>query len=166
MTKSSLSIFALLLASGTCLAAPVNGQARVIRVTPAFVSVNQPMQVCEQGYAAAQGQGQPSGAGGLIGGILGGIAGHQVGKGSGNTAATIAGALGGAYLGNRIEANEQASAGGPQYVPTQTCHMQDHWVQQQQGFNVTYEYGHQEFTQRLPYEPGEYVHVHGTISAE
>lgn len=159
MKNRALAASILVMLSGAASAADFTAEGHVLHVVPAYVEVNRQVQVCApvapQPTPAAPTEASPAGA--IIGGVVGGLLGHQVGHGSGNTAATIAGTIAGAAVGNHV-ANQQ-TAQGAQY-PYPACHMEMQRVREPQGYNVTYRFAGQEFTETLPERPGKTVRLH------
>lgn len=151
----SLLCFSAMAAAG---AAEFDESARVLSVTPQVEQFNQPRQECRTEYVPAP---QPRGAGGaIIGGIAGGLLGNQVGGGNGRTAATAVGAITGAIVGDRIENN--GNNGGEQQV--RNCRTIDNWQSRTNGYAVTYEYHGRSYTSVMPYDPGDRVRLHVSIT--
>ena len=128
-----------------------------------------------------------SGAGAILGAIIGGVVGHQFGNSTGGRdRGTIAGAVVGGLIGNGIESSSStASAQSPQYAqgvqpsvnyntaPVETgtrsverCRTVNDSREQISGYNVTYRYGNQQFTTRLPYDPGQTMRVRVQVTPE
>ena len=84
-----------------------------------------------------------------LGGIIGGAIGNQIGKGSGNTAATIAGVIIGSSIANSNEGTHTTT------VTRTVCDsaVYDTVRHGISHYNVTYEYGGQEFTIREMQRP-------------
>jgi uncharacterized protein YcfJ len=139
-------------------AADFDDSARVLRVTPQVEQYNQPRQDCRTEYVPAPQQRSAGGA--IIGGIAGGLLGNQVGGGNGRTAATAAGAITGAIIGDRMDNN--GNAGGEQQV--RNCRTVDNWQSRTNGYAVTYEYHGRTYTSVMPYDPGDRVRLHVSIT--
>lgn len=144
-----LTLSALLLASGACMAEDVG---RVISSTPVVQQVGVPRQVCNTEQVAVQ---QPkSGAGALMGAIAGGAMGNAVGRGAGNAAATMLGLVGGAMVGDRIEGAPEARLQDVQHCSTQTF-----YENRTVGYNVQYEFGGKQYAVQLPQDPGPTIRL-------
>lgn len=134
-------------------------QAEVINVTPRYKTVSLPHTECWTETAdapQAQAPGDRSLTGAIVGGVAGAILGNQVGRGNGRTAATAAGAVTGAIVGDRIDNRAPVA----QAAPARRCGTTQKTQKQQDGYDVTYSYGGQTHTDRLPYNPGNRVKVH------
>ena len=139
-------------------AADFEDYGRVLSVTPQVEQVNQPRQECRTEYIQAP---QSRGTGGaIIGGLAGGLLGNQVGGGNGRTAATAVGAITGAIVGDRMENN--GNGGGEQQV--RQCRTIDHWQSRTSGYAVTYEYRGRNYTSVMPYDPGDRIKLHVSIT--
>lgn len=142
-------------------AADFDDYARVLRVSPQYEQVNQPVQECRTEYVQTTQQ-QSRGIGGsIIGGIAGGILGNQVGGGTGRTVATAAGAITGAIVGDRME-NSNNTVVTEQ--PVQRCRSVDNWQTRTNGYAVTYEYNGHTYTNVMPYDPGERLRVRVSVA--
>ena len=147
-----ISLSALLLASGACLADDVG---RVLSSTPIVQQVGVPRQVCSTEQVAVQSP--KSGAGAVMGAIAGGAMGNAVGRGAGNAAATMLGLVSGAIVGDRIEGAPPAQLQNVQHCSTQTF-----YENRTVGFNVSYEFGGKEYNVRLPQDPGPSIRLQVT----
>jgi len=139
---------------------------RVVSSQPVIQQVAVPRQNCVQGYVQAPPQ--TSGMGGLAGGIAGAAIGSQIGGGAGTAAAMIAGTIGGALLGNSVEANNMRA----QQAAVPNCVTETTYENRTVGYDVTYEYAGQQYTTRMPYDPGQSIRLQvtpvaqgGTVSA-
>jgi outer membrane lipoprotein SlyB len=110
--KSTHTIAALIIASTAVL----SGCASTSTSTPYDSGYNSGYNTnVSSGYGTidsiqvVRGSGSTSGGGAVVGGLVGALVGNQIGSGSGRTAATVAGAVGGAVVGNKVEANRNAS---------------------------------------------------------
>ena len=156
MKKAVLFSAIGLLASGAVGA--VEAVGRVISSTPVIQQVTVPRQVCNNQPTVVQ---QPnSGAGAVLGAIAGGVLGNQIGHGAGRAVATGIGVVGGAAVGNSIE-------GSGSYVQNvQQCATQTFYENRTVAYNVTYEYGGQQYTSRTSYHPGDKIRVRVDVQAE
>jgi hypothetical protein len=93
--------------------------------------------------------------GGLTGALIGGGIGSQIGGGNGAIAAGLIGAVGGALLGNNVEANNMRA----QQAAVPTCTTETTYENRTVGYDVTYEYAGQQYTTRMPYDPGATVRL-------
>ena len=145
---------------GAAHAAEFDDTARVLSVTPQVEQFNHPRQECQTSYVQEQ-QRQSRGYGGsVIGGIAGGLLGNQVGRGNGRTVATAAAAITGAIVGDRLENNQPAVV----ERPVQDCRRVDHWESRSNGYAVTYEYQGRRYTTVMPYDPGDRLRLHVSLS--
>ena len=141
-------------------AADFDDTARVLYVMPQVEQFNHPRQECHTSYVQEQ-QRQSRGYGGsVLGGIAGGLLGNQVGRGNGRTVATAAAAITGAIVGDRLENNQPAIV----ERPVQDCRRVDHWESRNNGYAVTYEYQGRRYTTVMPYDPGERLRLHVSLS--
>jgi uncharacterized protein YcfJ len=165
--KNQIKFVALV--TGVCAvtashAAEFDDYARVVNVTPQVEQVNQPRQQCWTENVAVQQPSQPRGVGGsIIGGIAGGLLGSQVGGGNGRVAAAAVGAMTGAVVGDRME-NNQAPVVSER--PVQRCRTVDEWVTRNNGYLVTYEYRGNTYTSVMPYQPGNRMRVHVSVTPQ
>jgi uncharacterized protein YcfJ len=158
-----------LIASALCLGALPLAHAtefeefgRVVRVTPQVEQVNRPRQECRNEVVQVQ-QPQQRGMGGsIVGGLAGALLGSQVGGGSGRTVATAAGAIAGAVTGDRME-NDGNNGGVVQQQTVRQCRTVDHWVSQNNGYEVTYDYRGRNYTTTMSYDPGERVRLRVSV---
>ena len=122
---------------------------RVVNATPVVQQVAVPRQYCNVQ------QGQPSAGGGaVVGAIVGGLLGNTIGHGMGRAAATGAGVIAGAAVGNNVENN-----GSRGY---QQCSTQTSYENRTVAYNVTYEYGGQQYTVQMPNDPGPTIRLQMT----
>ena len=98
---------------------------------------------------------------GLFGGVVGGLIGSQFGGGSGKKALTVVGALAGASI-----ARDAARHNRESRYPTKVCHttFEKEVVEDISAYDVTYEYGGQQFSKRMSSHPGETVRVRVQVS--
>jgi uncharacterized protein YcfJ len=133
--------------------------------------------------AGPQAGSSTSGAGAVLGAIIGGVVGHQFGNSTGGKdRGTIAGAVVGGLVGNAIESSSASpSAPAPAYgrdvqpsvyspsSETRTverCRTVHDTREKVNGYNVTYRYGNQQFTSRMPYDPGATLRVRVSVTPE
>lgn len=140
-------------------AADFDDTARVLNVTPQTEQFNHPQQECHTNYVQEQHQSRGYG-GSLLGGIAGGLLGNQVGRGNGRTVATAAAAITGAIVGDRLENNQPTTT----ERQVQDCHRVDHWESRNNGYAVTYEYQGRRYTTVMPYDPGDRLRLHVSLS--
>lgn len=164
MNRNTIGVIvagSILAFAGVAQAADYDDYARVLSVSPQTEQVNQPTQECHT--ETVQVRSQERGAGGaIIGGVAGGIIGNQVGGGNGRAAATAIGAITGAIVGDRIENNDRPANVRQEQV--QQCRNVDRWVTRNNGFAVTYEYHGRNYTSIMPYDPGERMRVHVSVT--
>ena len=162
MNARSASMALALCAAVTAAAhgADFDDSARVVAVTPQVEQINHPRQECRTSYVQEQRQPSRNVGGSILGGLAGGVLGSQVGGGNGRAVAAAAGAITGAIVGDRMEDRDG-------YVverPIQQCRRVDHWEARNNGYAVTYEYHGRNYTTVMPYDPGERVRLHVSLS--
>jgi len=139
--------------------------ANVVGVSPITEQVNRPTQQCwtetQQVTQAAPPQRNYLGA--IIGGVAGGLLGAQVGRGNGRVAGAAVGAGVGAVTGDAV-ANQNSGNTVTSTVPVQRCRQVDNFQSVTSGYMVTYEYGGQRFSTRLPYDPGSQLRVNVAVT--
>ena len=119
----------------------------VVSSTPVIQQVAVPRTVCQPGAA-----GPTTGGGAAIGGLTGAGIGSAIGAGTGNVAAMAGGAIIGALVGNNVEAQHQRNA-YPQ------CFTENVSENRTVGYDVVYEYHGQQYSARMPYDPGRAVQL-------
>lgn len=132
----------------------------VISSRPVIQQVAVPRQNCAP--VLVQAEPQTSGMGGLTGALIGAGVGSQIGGGNGAIAAGLIGAFGGALLGNNVEANNMRA----QQVAVPTCTTETTYENRTVGYDVTYEYAGQQYTTRMPYDPGPSIRLQVTPMAQ
>lgn len=127
--------FVTLLAASSVVAhaAEYDDVAHVVSVSERTSGGNRPVRECDNGGSGERGL---MGAG--LGAVAGGVIGNQIGKGNGKTVATAVGAVAGALTGDRIQNGSGAGSGG--------CRTVDSYNTRVVGYNVTYEYNGNTFT--------------------
>ncbi|MEJ8834939.1 glycine zipper 2TM domain-containing protein [Ramlibacter sp. AN1133] len=135
-------------------------EGRVLSSQPVIQQVAVPRQNCVQGMVQAQPQ--TSGMGGLAGAVTGAAIGSQIGGGNGAIAAGLIGLVGGAIAGNSIEANNMRA----QQVAVPTCTTETTYENRTVGYDVTYEYAGQQYSTRMPYDPGPSIRLQVTPMAQ
>ena len=130
----------------------------VVSSVPVIQQVSVPRTVCQP---VAQGPVSTTGGGAVVGGLTGAGVGSMIGQGSGNAAAIAAGTIIGAIVGNNVEAQNQRYA---QTVPQ--CYTQNTLENRTVAYDVTYEYRGQQFSARMPYDPGRTVQLQAPAMAQ
>ena len=130
----------------------------VVSSTPVIQQVAVPRTVCQP---VAPSQVTTTGGGAVIGGLTGAGVGSMIGQGSGNAAAIAAGTIIGAIVGNNTEAQNQRYA---QTVPQ--CSTQNVAENRTVGYDVVYEYRGQQYSARMPYDPGRTVQLQVSTIAQ
>lgn len=149
--KRKVLTVAVLLCSGSAMAADFTDQAVVVSAVPNMVPTP-PTCVMETVPAAAQPAPERSLLGMAAGAAVGGLLGHQVGKGRGQTVTTIGGAVAGAVVGDKI-----ANSGAQQPAPAAQQQRCTQNPPHQQGWLTTYTYGGRTFTEVTSWsaQPGQ-----------
>lgn len=162
MYRIFLAALAVAMFTGTVMAgaADFDDTARVIAVAPQVEQVNHPYQECQTHYVQEQQRPSRSVGGSILGGIAGGLLGNQVGGGNGRTAATAVGAITGAIVGDRVENRDGVVVDRP----VRQCRQVDRWESRNNGYAVTYEYHGRSYTTVMPYDPGQRVRLHVSLS--
>ncbi|MBC7859391.1 MAG: hypothetical protein H7Z39_11560, partial [Burkholderiaceae bacterium] len=73
-----------------------------------------------------------------------------------------AGAIAGAVAGDR-RVNSGNTGGGMQEQQVRQCRTVDHWVSQNNGYEVTYDYRGRNYTTMMSYDPGERIKLRVSI---
>lgn len=123
----------------------------VVSSTPVIQQVAVPRTVCQP---VAPQQVTTTGGGAAVGGLTGAGIGSMIGAGSGNAAAIAGGAIIGALIGNNVEAQNQRYA---QTVPQ--CFTENVSENRTVGYDVVYEYRGQQYSARMPYDPGRTIQL-------
>ena len=139
--------------------------ANVVGVSPITEQVNRPTQQCwtETQQVTQVAPPQRNLLGAIVGGVAGGLLGAQVGRGNGRIAGAAVGAGVGAVAGDAV-ANQSAGSVTTTAVPVQRCRQVDNFQPVTSGYMVTYEYGGQRFSTRLPYDPGSQLRVNVAVT--
>lgn len=146
--------------------------AQVIETAPLTrtVVVSTPQRECweeEVRRPVVQVEHGESAGGTIIGGIVGGVIGHHVGRGHrGRNAATLAGTLIGASIGHDAAHKSARVTESERVDYVQRCHVahERHTEERVDGYEVTYRYGGETFTTRLPYDPGKQLRVRVSVA--
>jgi uncharacterized protein YcfJ len=125
---------------------------RVISSTPVFQQVQIPRQVC--GNEQISVQPAKSGAGAAVGAIAGGALGNASANGRGRGAATVMGAVVGAVVGGALESSPE-----PRSEVITRCATQMTTENRAVGYDVVYEFGGNQYSARLPNDPGPTIAV-------
>ena len=133
---------------------------QVISSQPVVQQVAVPRQNCYP--ATVQAQPQTSGLGGLVGAVTGAAIGSQIGAGNGAIAGGLIGLVGGAIAGNSADASGMRA----QQVATPNCVTENTIENRTVGYDVTYQYAGQQYTTRMPYDPGPTVRLQVTPMAQ
>ena len=166
-TIAGLAAATVLLAVSSGANAEAYDYAKVISSQPIirYVTVKTPVRECWQDTEYYTAYNRPHGLTGstLAGALIGGVIGHQFGGGHGKDAATIAGTLIGGSIGAGA-AHRRAGVGyGPvQYSrPVERCETRyrDQRERRIDGYNVVYRYNGQNYSTRMPYDPGHKIKV-------
>lgn len=167
-------VAALLAASGAAQAGPGRGdadsftvRAKVLASAPVYETINEPRRECwteTVGHETRREGGHAGGA--IIGAIAGGLIGSTVGKGDGRIAATAVGAATGAVVGDRMSTGGTRYESRPQQV--ERCQTYDNFRDVVSGYDVRYRFQGQEYSTRLPYDPGKWLtlNVHFSVAED
>ena len=169
ITVYSVALLAWLSLSGR--ASAFDAIVDVLSVTPVREIVNEPYESCGTEYeqqtvqSAAPVQEYHPLAGALAGGVAGGLLGSLMGEGNGKVAAAAVGAGLGAIAGDRLSRYHATSPGETHtsVTPVQRCKMVDHY-DVRTHYNVIYEYNGQQFSTKLPYDPGRQMKVNVSVT--
>jgi uncharacterized protein YcfJ len=141
-------------------------KARVISATPVYERINEPRKDCwteTVGYEEKVYRTPGANGGSIIGAIAGGLLGSTVGKGAGKVAAAAVGAATGAVIGDRMDSDgSYYTSSYPRQV--ERCQVTDNYRDVVTGYDVVYRYQGQQFTTRLPYEPGQWLNVNVVVT--
>jgi uncharacterized protein YcfJ len=164
LTKIVLPFIGLAAGMSVASAADFEDFARVVNVAPQVEQVNQPQKECRTDYEQVEHQDSRGVGGAIVGGLAGGLLGNQVGRGHGRTAATAAGAIAGALVGDRMENSNDTTTVSER--PVERCQLVEHWVSRNNGYAVTYEYHGHTYTSILPYDPGQRIKLHISLTPQ
>jgi uncharacterized protein YcfJ len=163
---------ALLAASGAAQAGRGDAdsftvRAKVLASAPVYETINEPRRECwteTVGYETRRESGHAGGA--IIGAIAGGLIGSTVGKGDGRIAATAVGAATGAVVGDRMSTGGSRYESRPQQM--ERCQTYDNFRDVVSGYDVRYRFQGQEYSTRLPYDPGKWLtlNVHFAVAED
>lgn len=139
--------------------------ATVLSSAPIYHTVRKPVtdKECWDEVVTRNSSAGGSPAAVFTGSIVGGLLGHQFGRGDGRRAATVVGAVMGGAIGNELGRQEAYA-----YETTeQRCRIERHYVEEQvvRGYQVTYRYAGQIYTERMDHDPGNRVRVRVTVRA-
>ena len=142
---------------------PTSGYATVTKVDPIVKRWQEPRETCQDVTVTRQKpvKDEHRVTGSVVGAVIGGVIGHQFGGGSGKKALTVVGALAGASIARDAARRNQESR-----YPTKVCHttIEKEVVEDISAYDVTYEYGGQQFSKRMSTHPGETVRVRVQVS--
>lgn len=146
---------------------PAYDYAKVLSSQPVihYITVRRPVQECWQDteYYTVNHRAHRERRSALFGAIVGGVIGHQFGSGHGNDAATAAGAIIGGAIGGDIARHRTGSAyRSTQYSrPVRRCETRyrDQREQRIDGYDVVYRYRGQNYSTRMPYDPGRKMKI-------
>lgn len=130
-------------------------RARVISSAPIYQTINEARTQCWTETVGYDRRHRHEGSGGaVIGAIAGGLLGSTVGKGNGRVAAAAVGAATGAVVGDRLD---DRYADAPRQV--ERCETIDNPRRVISGYDVRYRYQGQDYSTRLPYQPGRHLNL-------
>jgi uncharacterized protein YcfJ len=165
MNKLSIAV-ASVLAVAQVNAHAFEAVANVVGVSPITEQVNRPTQQCwtEQQQVIQVVPQERNYLGAIIGGVAGGLLGSQVGRGNGRIAGAAVGAGVGAVAGDTVANQNRSDSTVTTTTPVQRCRQVDSFQAVTTGYMVTYEYGGQRFSTRLPYNPGNQLRVNVAVT--
>lgn len=137
--------------------------AEVVQVEPIVrqVRISEPREECWDEEVPVYQSGYRSATPTILGGILGGVVGNTLGKGDGRTVATVAGTVLGGSIGRDVGAANARRSGSATAVETRCRQVADYREEERvEGYAVTYRYQGEEYTTRMPHDPGERIRVH------
>lgn len=137
-------------------------RARVIASQPIYETISEPRTQCwTETVGHHRGYRHDSGGGAVVGAIAGGLLGSTIGKGNGRVAAAAVGAATGAVIGDRLDGRY---ADGPHQI--ERCQTTDNQRRVIAGYDVRYRYQGQDYSTRLPYEPGRHVRLRVSVAVD
>lgn len=138
--------------------------ARVTAVDPQYESVRVPRQECSNQLVSEprRNSGREYG-GAVLGGVAGALIGHQVGRGHGREAATAVGALVGAFTGDNLVNRARRELNDAITREVTMCRDVEDVQTRLVGYQVTYEYGGQQFATLMPENPGRLLPVRVSV---
>lgn len=141
-------------------------EAEVVRVEPIVrhVRVTIPREECWDEEVPVYRSGYQSATPMILGGIIGGVVGSTMGKGDGRTAATVAGTVLGGSVGRDVGHANQRPDSYATAVETRCRQVADYREEERiEGYDVTYRYQGEQYTTRMPRDPGERIRVRVTV---
>ena len=130
----------------------------VIASTGVMGQVAIPQQSC--GDVTQIARPQTSGGGAMAGALLGGVVGNSIGGGAGRVVATGPAAVAGAILGDRAEAANSPAV----ETAMRNCQTVTYYENRITGYDVTYEYRGQRYSERFAQDPGARVALKVSVS--
>ncbi len=170
--QSLLVVLAVLLAGGTCVAAPAVDSgavhyawANVTRVNPIYQDVQIPDTAtkCYKQPVVHHDSGGGTAAT-LLGAVIGGVLGNTVGKGDGRKAATVAGAVAGGVIGNQVSQPDDTAAGDGVTHCVPAAQQGGRTERRIVGYDVEYRYRGESYVSRMNYDPGERLRVRVSVT--
>jgi uncharacterized protein YcfJ len=145
-------------------AQPYVDNARVTGVEPQYERVRVARQVCSnQWLNEPRHDDRRSYGGAVLGGVAGALIGNQLGGGHGREAATALGAVVGAFTGDNIQNRDRWDPRAPVSREVTVCRNVDDMQPRIVGYQVTYDYGGQQFTALLRDNPGRFLPVRVSV---
>lgn len=174
MNKATLSMTTAAALCAAALAAPAHARhdegrwdyARVVRAEPIVrtVRVREPREECreepvtERRVYHTAGHHDPAGI--LLGGAIGAVIGHQFGHGSGRDRAAAVGAvIGAAHAAHHQGHHGRRVVERTTYETTCRTAYATRWVEEVDGYDVTYKYQGRLYHTRTAHDPGRHIRV-------
>ena len=137
-------------------------RARVISSEPVYETINEPRTQCWTETVGHDHYRHEGSGGAVIGAIAGGLLGSTIGKGNGRVAAAAVGAATGAVIGDRMDPPRYTES--PRQI--ERCQTTDNRRRIIAGYDVRYRYMGQDYSTRLPYEPGRHLNLRVSVAVD
>lgn len=140
--------------------------AKVVRSEPIIrhVEVSTPREECWKEAVHHRAEKDYTTGRTILGGLIGAAIGNQIGSGRGNDAATVVGGLAGAAIGANSARKDRQTEDYVTHERRCRTVYETRTEERIEGYNVTYRYGDQTYTTRMPHEPGKRIPVHVAVT--
>ena len=140
--------------------------AKVLRSDPIIrhVEVSRPVEECWKEPVRHRAEKDYTTGRTILGGLIGAAIGNQIGSGRGNDAATVVGGVAGAAIGANSAKRARHSEDYVTHERRCRTVYESHREERIEGYDVTYRYGGETYTTRMPHDPGSRIPVHVSVT--